>query len=58
MSAYTIDLSSHGKELKQAYDSIVSSNPSVSWAVFNYEGQTNVLKLSALGGELTIFVQI
>jgi hypothetical protein len=48
--SYTIDLASHGKELKQLYDSIVSSDPAVSWAVFNYgAGQSNALKPAAHG---------
>ncbi|KAF5095920.1 hypothetical protein DV451_004477 [Geotrichum candidum] len=39
----SIDLSKHGKELKKAYDAIVSNDPSISWAVFNYEVQSNTL---------------
>ncbi|ANB15439.1 Abp1p [Sugiyamaella lignohabitans] len=48
--SFTIDLSSHGKELKSLYDAIISSDPEVSWAVFNYgAGASNSLRPSAHG---------
>lgn len=49
--SYAIDLATHGRELKQVYDSIVSSDPDTQWAVFNYTGQTNALTLRAKGGK-------
>ncbi|KAA8905703.1 hypothetical protein TRICI_005255 [Trichomonascus ciferrii] len=57
--SYTIDLASHGKELKQAYDAVISSDPSVNWAVFNYDaGQSSALKLATQGGgPLSDFVE-
>lgn len=48
----SVDLSTYGKDLKKVYDDIVAGDPSVSWAVFNYEG--NVLKPSAQGGKCDI----
>ncbi|CAN6674751.1 actin-binding protein [Trichomonascus vanleenenianus] len=55
--SYTIDLATHGGELKRAYDAIVSSDPDVSWAVFNY-GQNNSLSLRAKGADdLSEFVE-
>lgn len=48
--SYSLDLTSHGRQLKQLYDSIVSSDPSVAWAVFNYESQSNTLKPGNHGG--------
>ncbi|ODQ67570.1 hypothetical protein NADFUDRAFT_82014 [Nadsonia fulvescens var. elongata DSM 6958] len=55
----TIDLSSHGKDLKKIYDAIVSKDPSISWAVFNYEASTtNALKPYAQGSsDLEDFVE-
>lgn len=47
----SIDLSKHGKELKKAYDAIVSNDPSISWAVFNYEVQSNTLSPYSQGGK-------
>lgn len=48
--SYTIDLATHGRKLKHIYDSIVSSDPEISWAVFNYEaGPKSVLKPHSQG---------
>lgn len=55
--SYALDLSSHGKQLKQLYDSIVSSDPSVAWAVFNYESQSNTLKPGSHGPNDGDFLQ-
>lgn len=51
MSSFIIDLSTHAKEIKYLYDSIVANDPEVSWAVFNYEGATSTLKPYAQGGK-------
>lgn len=36
--SYAVDLSTHGRELKRIYESIVTSDPDTSWAVFDYRG--------------------
>lgn len=57
--SYSIDLATHGKEMKQAYDAVISSDPSVNWAVFNYDaGQNSSLRLAIQGGgPLSDFVE-
>lgn len=57
--AHIIDLSTYGPQLKKVYDSILSSDPDVSWAVFNYAaGDSQALKPIAQGaGDLDEFVE-
>lgn len=50
--AHIIDLSTYGSQLKKVYDSILSSDPDVSWAVFNYAaGDSQALKPVAQGAD-------
>lgn len=46
----SIDLSTNGKEIKHLYDTIVSNDPQTSWAVFNYVGTSNTLRIFDHGG--------
>ncbi|PRT55059.1 Protein app1 [Wickerhamiella sorbophila] len=57
--SYAIDLSSHGRELKRIYESIVTSDPDTTWAVFNYQGSAkHTLVPGATGdGDLRDFVE-
>lgn len=48
--SYSVDLSTNGKEIKYLYDSIVSNDPEISWAIFNYEGSSSTLKPFEHGG--------
>ena len=49
----SIDLSTHGRELQQVYDRIISGAVDTSWAVFTYgKGASNELKVQAQGGIL------
>ena len=47
----SIDLTTHGKQLQQVYDKIISGSPDTSWAVFSYDkGASNELKVQSQGG--------
>lgn len=46
----SIDLTTHGRELEQVYDQIISSSEDTSWAVFSYgKGASNELKVQEQG---------
>lgn len=46
----SIDLTTHGKQLQQVYDRIISGAADTSWAVFSYEkGASNELKVQSQG---------
>jgi hypothetical protein len=47
----SIDLTTHGKQLQQVYDKIISGSEDTSWAVFSYDkGASNELKVQSQGG--------
>src|ERR1700738_101765 len=47
----SIDLTTHGKQLEQVYDQIISGSLDTSWAVFSYDkGASNELKVQSTGG--------
>jgi len=46
----SIDLTTHGKQLQQVYDKIISGSADTSWAVFSYDkGASNELKVQSQG---------
>jgi len=48
----SIDLTTHGKELQQVYDQIISGAADTSWAVFSYDkGNSNELKVQSEGSK-------
>ena len=52
----SIDLTTHGKQLQQVYDSIISGSGDTSWAVFSYDkGASNELKVQNTGS-MSLFV--
>jgi hypothetical protein len=47
----SIDLTTHGKQLQQVYDKIISGSVDTAWAVFSYDkGASNELKVQSTGG--------
>ena len=49
----SIDLTTYGRELQQAYDRIISGAADTTWAVFSYDrGASNELKVQATGSAL------
>ena len=50
----SIDLTTHGRQLQQVYDKIISGSADTSWAVFSYErGASNELKVQSEGSTVT-----
>jgi hypothetical protein len=46
----SVDLTTHGKQLQQVYDKIISGSEDTSWAVFSYDkGASNELKVQNTG---------
>jgi hypothetical protein len=45
-----LDLSHYGKELKAAYEDVLSDSSDTNWALFGYDKQTNDLKVVETGG--------
>ena len=46
----SIDLTTHGRQLQQVYDKIISGSSDTSWAVFAYDkGASNELKVQSTG---------
>jgi len=44
-----VDLKKNGAEIKNAYSEVVSDKNDTDWALFGYEGQTNVIKVTSTG---------
>jgi hypothetical protein len=44
-----LDLSHYGKELKAAYEDVLSDSSDTNWALFGYDKQTNDLKVVETG---------
>jgi len=45
----SVDLKKYGADIKNACKEVTSDKLETNWALFGYEGQTNVLKLSSTG---------
>ncbi|CAL4060318.1 unnamed protein product, partial [Meganyctiphanes norvegica] len=45
----SIDLAKHKANILQAFNDVVSEKTTTDWALFGYEGQTNVLKVVGTG---------
>ena len=45
----SVDLKKHGTEIKNASNEVMNDKTDTDWALFGYEGQTNVVKVMATG---------
>ena len=45
----SVDLQKYGSQIKEACSQVVSGKDEADWAMFGYEGQTNVIKLVSTG---------
>ena len=45
----SVDLQKYGSQIKEACGQVVSGKDEADWAMFGYEGQTNVIKLVSTG---------
>jgi hypothetical protein len=46
-----VNLSTHGSELKKAYQAVLDSNSSSTYCIFGYDKGTNDLKVVEEGGK-------
>lgn len=54
--SFQLDTSTHGAEIRNVYEKVLSGADDCSWAIFGYEkGQGNILKVVASGS--TVFLQ-